>query len=146
MTAATEEFAPRPRSQAQASGCAADAERSLTYDPRRLGLKGLVIRVQHTNTYALSDDGICFADTYTKLGRRVLPPLLAVDHPPAPTELRQSFWVLDNHVDDYLEQVRVRLAACKLTSNVETAGTEVLAGVSGLAPDRLTFFQVSGCI
>jgi len=83
----------------------------MTYDLRRLRLKGLVIRVQHTNTYTLSDDGIRFAVTYTKLGRRVLPPLLAVDHPPAPTELRQAFRVIENHVDDYLEQARLRLAA-----------------------------------
>ena len=83
----------------------------MTYDLRRLRLKGLVIRVQHTNTYTLSDDGIRFAVTYTKLGRRVLPPLLAVDHPPAPTELRQAFRVIDNHVENYLEHARLRLAA-----------------------------------
>jgi len=47
----------------------------------------------------------------TKLGRRVLPPLLAVDHPPAPTELRQAFRIIDNHVDDYLERARLRPAA-----------------------------------
>jgi hypothetical protein len=83
----------------------------MTYDLRRLRLKGLVIRVPHTNGYTLSDDGIRFAVTYTKLGRRVLPPLLAVDHPPATVELRQAFRVIDNHVDDYLEHARLRLAA-----------------------------------
>ena len=83
----------------------------MTYDLRRLRLKGLVIRVQHTNSYTLSDDGIRFAVTYTKLGRRVLPPLLAADHPPAPTELRQAFRVIDNHVEDYLEHARLKLAA-----------------------------------
>jgi hypothetical protein len=83
----------------------------MTYDLRRLRLKGLVIRVPHTNSYTLSDNGIRFAVTYTKLGRRVLPPLLAADHPPAPTELRQAFRVIDNHVDNYLEHARLRLAA-----------------------------------
>jgi hypothetical protein len=83
----------------------------MTYDLRRLRLKGLVIRVQHTNSYILSDDGIRFAVTYTKLGHRVLPPLLAADHPPAPTALRQAFRVIDNHVEDYLEHARLRLAA-----------------------------------
>jgi hypothetical protein len=83
----------------------------MTYDLRRLRLKGLVIRVQHTNTYTLSDDGIRFAVTYTKLGRRVLPPLLALDHPPAPTELRQAFRVIDSHVEDYLQHARLKLAA-----------------------------------
>jgi hypothetical protein len=83
----------------------------MTYDLRRLRLKGLVIRVPHTNSYTLSDNGIRFAVTYTKLGRRVLPLLLAADHPPAPTELRQAFRVIDNHVDNYLEHARLRLAA-----------------------------------
>jgi len=45
----------------------------MTYDLRRLRLKGLVIRIQHTNSYTVSDDGIRFAVTYTKLGHRVLP-------------------------------------------------------------------------
>jgi len=46
----------------------------MTYDLRRLRLKGLVIRLPHTNRYTLSESGIRFAVTYTKLGRRVLPP------------------------------------------------------------------------
>ncbi len=83
----------------------------MTYDLRRLRLKGLVIRIQHTNSYILSDDGIRFAVTYTKLGQRILPPLLAADQPPAPTELRQAFQVIDNHVDGYLERARLRTAA-----------------------------------
>jgi hypothetical protein len=83
----------------------------MTYDLRRLRLKGLVIRIQHTNRYTLSEPGIRFAVSYTKLGRRVLPPLLAVDHPPAPTELRQAFRVIDSHVEDYLEHARLKLAA-----------------------------------
>jgi hypothetical protein len=49
------------------------------------------------------------AVTYTKFGKRVLPPLLAVDHPPAPTELRHAFRVIDNHVEDYLDQTRLRI-------------------------------------
>jgi hypothetical protein len=57
----------------------------MTYDLRRLRLKGLVIRVQHTNSYTLSDDGIRFAVTYTKLGRRVLVDVV-VDDPEGVTE------------------------------------------------------------
>ena len=78
---------------------------------RRLRLKGLVIRVTHTNTYSLSESGIRFAITYTKLGHRVLPPLLAANHPPAPIELRQAFGVIDKHVDQYLDRARIRMAA-----------------------------------
>ena len=83
----------------------------MTYDLRRLRLKGLVIRIQHTNSYTLSDDGIRFAVTYTKLGNRLLPPLLAANNPPAPIELRQAFRIIDNHIDDYLKQARLKLAA-----------------------------------
>jgi len=83
----------------------------MTYDLRRLRLNGLVARVDHTNTYTLTADGIRFAVTYTKLGRRVLPPLLAADHPPAPTELRQAFRAIDNHVDSYLQHARLKVAA-----------------------------------
>ncbi|MDA8038169.1 MAG: hypothetical protein M0Z69_03220 [Actinomycetota bacterium] len=83
----------------------------MTYDLRRLRLKGLVVRVPHTNGYILSTDGIRFAVTYTKLGHRVLPPLLAPDHPPAPLELRHAFRVIDHHVHDYLEHAHLKLAA-----------------------------------
>ena len=83
----------------------------MTYDLRRLRLKGLVTRVHHTNTYTLTQEGIRFAVTYTKLGHRLLPPLLAADYPPAPTELRQAFRVIDNHIEDYLDQARLRIAA-----------------------------------
>ena len=48
----------------------------MTYDLRRLRLKGLVTRIEHTNTYTLTGEGIRFAVTYTKLSRRVLPPML----------------------------------------------------------------------
>ena len=83
----------------------------MTYDLRRLRLKGLVVRVQHTNGYTLSPDGICFAVTYTKLARRILPPLLAASNPPAPIELRRALRVIDNHVEDYLAHARLKPAA-----------------------------------
>ena len=47
-------------------------------------------------------------------------------HPPVPTHLRQAFWVIGNHVDDYLEHARLRLAPEELASDVKTAGTKVL--------------------
>lgn len=83
----------------------------MTYDLRRLRLKGLVTRLEHSNTYTLSDDGLRFAVTYTKLSQRVLPPLLAADRPPAPLELRQAFRVIDHHVKEYLDHARIKLAA-----------------------------------
>jgi hypothetical protein len=83
----------------------------MTYDLRRLRLKGLIARVDHTNSYTLTPDGQRVALTYTKLGTRVLPPLLAADRPPAPTELRQALRVIDRHVDSYLQHARLRTAA-----------------------------------
>ncbi len=82
----------------------------MTYDLRRLRLKGLVTRFERTDTYTLGDGGIGFAVTDTKLGHRVLPPLLAADHT-APTKLRQAFRVIDSHVEEYLDHARLRIAA-----------------------------------
>ncbi len=48
--------------------------------------------------------------TDTKLGHRVLPPLLAAGHR-APTKLRQAFRVIDSHVKEYLDHARLRIAA-----------------------------------
>ena len=84
----------------------------MTYDLRRLRLKGLIVRIEHTNTYTLTDDGLRFAVTYTKLGRRLLPPLLsAANQPPAPIELRRAFSTIGQHVDTYLDRARLKTAA-----------------------------------
>ena len=83
----------------------------MTYDLRRLRLKGLVTRIEHTNPYTLTDQGIRFAVTYTKLGRRLLPPLLSANQPPAPPDLRRAYSTIEHHVDDYLTKARLRTAA-----------------------------------
>jgi hypothetical protein len=74
------------------------------YDLRRLRLKGLIVRLPHTNTYMLTDDGQRFAVFYTKVHDRLLRPLLAADQPPAPLQVRQALRVLDNAVSDYIDQ------------------------------------------
>ena len=74
----------------------------MTYDMHKLGLKGLVFRIDHSNMYSLTPDGIRFAATYTKLGQRVFPPLLSAYLPPASIHLREAFKVIDVHIDDYL--------------------------------------------
>jgi hypothetical protein len=79
----------------------------MTYDLRRLRLKGLVRRLEHQNRYLLTPDGIRVALFYTKLHDRLLRPLLAADHPPAPPELRQALRVLDRTVDDYVVNSRI---------------------------------------
>ena len=77
------------------------------YDLRRLKLKGLIVRLEHSNTYVLTDDGQRFAVFYTKIHNRLLRPLMAADQPPAPLEVRQALRVLDHAVTDYLDQARI---------------------------------------
>ena len=83
----------------------------MTYDLRRLRLKGLIRRVPHSNRYMLTPDGVRWAVFYTKLYDRLLGPLLAADQPPAPAEVRAALRTLDRSVDDYIDQARIRPAA-----------------------------------
>ena len=83
----------------------------MTYDLRRLRLAGLIRRIEHTNTYLLTPDGIKFAVFYTKLHNRLLRPLMAADQAQAPPELRQALDVISQHVDDYISRARLGKAA-----------------------------------
>jgi len=83
----------------------------MTYDLRRLRLKGLVRRLEHTNTYVLTPEGVRVALFYTKLHDRLLGPLLAADHPPAPLELRRALRQVDRSIDQYVDHARIRPAA-----------------------------------
>jgi predicted MarR family transcription regulator len=83
----------------------------MTYDLRRLRLAGLIYRIEHTNRYVLTPDGTRFAVFYTKLHNRLLRPLMAADQPQAPPELRQALRAIDQHVNDYINQARLRKAA-----------------------------------
>lgn len=47
---------------------------------------------------------------YTKLHDRLLRPLLAADHPPAPLQLRAALRTIDRTVDDYVANARIRRA------------------------------------
>ena len=82
-----------------------------TYDLRKLRLKGLVTRIPHTNSYTLTPEGIRFAITYTKLGQRVLPPLLAANQQPAPIGLQRALNTIENYVGNYLEHAKLKAAA-----------------------------------
>ena len=79
----------------------------MTYDLRRLRLAGLIRRIERTNTYVLTPDGIKFAVFYAKLHNRLLRPLMAADQAPAPPELRQALDVISQHVDDYISRTRI---------------------------------------
>jgi hypothetical protein len=80
----------------------------MTYDLRRLRLKGLIQRIEHTHTYTLTPEGQRLAIFYTKLNNRLLQPLLAADQPQAPPPLRQAQTTIDHHVNDYIAQARLK--------------------------------------
>jgi hypothetical protein len=56
-------------------------------------------------------DGVRVAIFYTKLHRRLLHPLLAADHPPAPPELRQALGLIDRHVTNSIQRAHLTPAA-----------------------------------
>jgi hypothetical protein len=79
----------------------------MSYDLRRLRLKGLITRLPRSNTYVLTPDGQRVAIFYTKLHNRLLRPLAAANDPPAPLPLRQALRVIDRHVADYIAEARM---------------------------------------
>ena len=83
----------------------------MTYDLRRLRLTGLIRRIEHTNRYVLTPDGIKVAVFYTKLHNRLLRPLLAADQPQAPPELRAALHAIDQHIGSYITRARLGPAA-----------------------------------
>ena len=99
--------------RAQVAGLLASAYSSsqMTYDLRRLRRKGLIRRLPHSNTYVLTPDGLRVAIFYTKVYGRLLRPLLAVDLPPAPPELRQALRVIDTRVTTSINRARMPTAA-----------------------------------
>jgi predicted MarR family transcription regulator len=82
----------------------------MTYDLRRRRLNGLIRRIEHTHTYALTTDGQRLAIFYTKLHDRLLRPLTAANQPPAPPDLRDALATIDQHVNDYIARARLKPA------------------------------------
>ena len=74
----------------------------MTYDLRRLSLAGLVQRIEHTNRYAHTPDGIKFAVFHAQVHNRLLRPIMAAGQPQAPPELQQALDTLGRHVLDEL--------------------------------------------
>ncbi len=95
------------RSQVSALLGAPYSQTQASYDLRRLRLKGLVVRLEHSNTYVLTPDGQRVAIFYTKVHNRLLRPLLAADKPPAPPPVRQALRTLERRVRDYIDQARI---------------------------------------
>ena len=83
----------------------------MSYDLARLRLNGLIVRREHTNTYDLTPDGQRVAIFYTKVHDRLLRPLVAAHHPPAPPELRHALATIDRHVRSRINLARLGTAA-----------------------------------
>ena len=79
----------------------------MSYDLRRLRLHGLIHRLPHSNTYALTGEGIRVAVFYTKLQNRLLRPLSETDKPPAKIEIRRALKTLESAVNDYVQTARL---------------------------------------
>ncbi|HZE17723.1 MAG TPA: hypothetical protein VE197_19610, partial [Mycobacterium sp.] len=78
-----------------------------SYDLARLRVNGLITRIPGKNRYRLTGDGLRFAIFYTKLHDRLLRPLLAADHPPAPPQLRNALRDIETHVTETIDQARL---------------------------------------
>ena len=83
----------------------------MTYDLRRLRLNGLIRRLQHTNRYVLTADGVRITVFYTKIYNRLLVPLTAANQAQAPPDLRAGLAAITRHVDDYANRARLARAA-----------------------------------
>jgi len=83
----------------------------MSYDLGRLRLNGLIERVEGTNNYLLTPDGLRVGIFYTKLHNRLLRPLLAANAPPAPADLRKALATIDRHVGHYIADARLGNAA-----------------------------------
>ncbi len=83
----------------------------MSYDLRRLRLRGLIERRPGTNSYTLTPEGIRVAVFYTKLQTRLLHPLLRANKPPAPIELRRALSTIEDIFRDYVSDARLGRAA-----------------------------------
>jgi len=83
----------------------------MSYDLRRLRLHRLIERLDGTNTYVVTNEGIRVAVFYTKLKDRLLAPLLEADQPPAPIPIRRALATLEHGLDDYVAHARLGTAA-----------------------------------
>jgi len=83
----------------------------MSYDLRRLRLHGLIERIDGSDTYRLTPEGIRVAVFYTKLQARLLRPLLEAGRPPAPPELRRALITIDHVLTDHTARARLGPAA-----------------------------------
>ena len=83
------------------------SQAQMSYDLRRLRMKGMIRRLEHSNTYVLTPDGLRVAVFYVKVHDRLLRPLIAANSPPASIPLRRALRTIDRHVQDYIDEARM---------------------------------------
>ena len=86
----------------------------MTYDLRRLRLKGLIARIPGTNRYTVTTFGLRAALFYTKVQLRILRPGMASmveDVKNYPRPLRSALRQIDKEINKMCEQARLRRAA-----------------------------------
>jgi len=79
----------------------------MTYDLRRLRLKGLIERTAHSHRYRLTTLGLKVVTFFTRLYQRVFRPGLAAIAPQqtAPSKLAQALQTLDEIIQSYTDEV-----------------------------------------
>jgi hypothetical protein len=82
----------------------------MSYDLTRLCRKVLIQRLSGRNRHVLTPDGHPLRAVYTKVHNRLLLPLLAADHPPAPPALHDAPAVIHHSVNDYVRIARLEAA------------------------------------
>jgi hypothetical protein len=83
---------------------------AVTYDLRRLRLRGLVRRIPHTHRYEVTEHGLRYALFFTRSYDRILRPGLAVVIPrrtPFDSPLRASFRQLEAAMTSWAEQAKL---------------------------------------
>ena len=84
----------------------------LTYDLRRLRLRGLIERLPGTHRYAVTDYGLRIALFYTRTHSRLIRPGLSQVVDDAPTApIRKALLCLEKTIDEYCQRERLKAAA-----------------------------------
>ena len=86
----------------------------MTYDLRRLRLKGLIARLPHSHRYVVTTHGLRVALFYTKVYLRIVRPgwaSLADPSDPIPRPLRHAFEAVDREIQRFCEEAQICPAA-----------------------------------
>jgi hypothetical protein len=84
----------------------------MTYDLRRLRLKGLIARRPHSNRYTVTSYGLKVAFFYTKVYLRILRPGWAsIDGDDIPRPLKKALQSLDTELENLCNNARLQLAS-----------------------------------